>query len=240
MPTPQTLQCPTALESAERRRLLGGAALLGIVVLGASGCAEPAPAPVPAPAAAPQAQSGDAESVAAVNLRMSMRKLWEEHIAYTRTFIISALASLPDQPAVTARLLRNQDDIGNAIKPFFGDAPGAGLARLLRDHIVIAGNVVAAAKANNTVLVTIKQQEWTANGVAIAVFLSGANPKWARADLERSLQHHLDLTTGQVVARLGANWDADIRSYDDGHAHMLMFADTLTSGIIAQFPEAFV
>ena len=53
-----------------------------------------------------------------------MRVLWEEHITYTRNYIISALAGLPDTDAVAQRLLRNQDDIGNAIKPFYGDAAG--------------------------------------------------------------------------------------------------------------------
>jgi hypothetical protein len=31
----------------------------------------------------------------------------------------------------------------------------------------------------------------------------------------------------------------DIKSYDAGHAHMLMFADTLTDGITKQFPDKF-
>lgn len=229
MTKPQSSQHSTELESAARRRLFG-AALIGVALVGASGCAQPVP----------QAPIGNAETVAAVNFRMAMRKLWEEHISYTRNFITSALAALPDQGAVTQRLLRNQDDIGNAIKPYYGDAPGAQLTLLLRDHIVIAADIVGAAKAANAALVATKQQEWTANGVALALLLSGANPNWARADLEGMLQRHLDLTTGEVVARLGADWEADIHAYDDGHEHMLMFADTLSSGIVAQFPDAFV
>jgi hypothetical protein len=45
------------------------------------------------------------------------------------------------------------------------------------------------------------------------------------------LQTHLDLTTGEVVGRLKKDRVADQRAYDQGHAHMLMFADTLTNGI---------
>src|SRR5437763_1840133 len=58
-------------------------------------------------------------------LHDGMRKLWEDHITWTRLAIISFAGDLPDLPATEARLLRNQVDIGNAIKPFYGNAPGA-------------------------------------------------------------------------------------------------------------------
>src|SRR4051812_39140041 len=58
----------------------------------------------------------------AVETRMAMRKLWEDHITYTRNYIISALGGLPDADAIAQRLLANQADIGNAIKPYYGDA----------------------------------------------------------------------------------------------------------------------
>jgi len=210
-----------------RRRLFGGA-LTGAALAGAAGCASTFATPYSAH-----------HGAAAVDLRMAMRKLWEDHIVYTRNFIISALAELPDRPAVTERLLRNQGDIGDAIKPYYGDAAGAQLSQLLRDHILIAADVVTAAKAGNAAQVNNHQQRWSANGRDIAGFLSGANPNWRRGDLETMLQRHLDLTTGEVVARLGGDWVADIRSYDEGHEHMLMFADVLTDGVVRQFPDRF-
>lgn len=135
------------------------------------------------------------------------------------------------------RLLANQDEIGAAIKPYYGDAAGNQLATLLRDHITIATEVIAAAKAGDDAALDAAQAKWSGNGKDIAAFLSGANPNWARADLEAMLQKHLDLTTDEVVARLGQDWAADIRAYDAGHEHMLMFADTLTDGIARQFPS---
>lgn len=69
--------------------------------------------------------------------------------------------------------------------------------------------------------------------------MSSANPNWPKKTLEKMLQKHLDLTTGEVVGRLNKDWAADIKAYDDGHTHMLMFADTLTDGIAKQFPAKF-
>lgn len=180
-----------------------------------------------------------ADADATVELKMAMRTLWEEHIVYTRNYIISAVAELEDVGEVAERLLRNQDDIGNAIKPYFGDEAGSALATLLRDHILIATEVVAAAKAGNSDSLAVRQEKWNANGRDIAAFLSGANPHWNRQELEGMLQKHLDLTTAEVVGRLRKDWAADIRAYDEGHEHMLMFADALTEGIAKQFPDQF-
>ena len=185
------------------------------------------------------APGGMTESRSMVELRMAMRKLWEDHITYTRNYIISALADLPDGDSVAKRLLSNQDDIGNAIRPYYGEDAGKKLAALLRDHILIATEVVKAAKANDKAQLDAAQQKWSMNGKDIAAFLSGANPNWPRPTLESMLQRHLDLTTGEVVGRLQKDWAADIRSYDDGHVHMLMFADALTDGIAKQFPAKF-
>ncbi|MDD5691763.1 MAG: glycosyltransferase [Candidatus Omnitrophica bacterium] len=176
---------------------------------------------------------------AELDLRLAMRKLWEDHITYTRNYIISALADLEDAGAVAQRLLKNQDDIGNAIKAYYGDAAGDKLAALLKDHIMIATEVVKAAKMGNNEELKIAQAKWSANADDIAAFLSGANPNWTKKDLTDMLYKHLELTTGEVVSRLKKDWTADIAYYDKGHTHMLMFADTLTEGIVKQFPEKF-
>ena len=206
-------------------------AALALLLFGSAAVAQQAPAGV--------GMYESSKMQPTVELKMAMRKLWEDHITYTRNYIISAIANLPDGDSVAKRLLKNQDDIGDAITPYFGADAGKKLAALLRDHILIATEVVRAAKADNKDQLAEAQKKWSANGKDIAAFLSGANPFWPKKDLEQMLQKHLDLTSGEVVGRLKKDWAADIKSYDDGHVHMLMFADTLTDGIAKQFPAKF-
>ncbi len=175
----------------------------------------------------------------AVELGMAMRKLWEDHITYTRNFIISSLANLEDAGKIAERLLKNQDDIGDAIKPVYGAEAGTKLSALLRDHILIAADVVKAAMAGNAAGLDAANKKWYANADDIAMFLSGANPNWTRASLKDMLDKHLEYTTQEVVSRLKKDWAADIEAYDKGHVHMLMFADMLTHGILKQFPDKF-
>jgi hypothetical protein len=190
--------------------------------------------------ALPHKQATASSSAADVSeLRTAMRKLWEDHITWTRNYIVSALAGLDDAGTVAKRLLRNQDDIGAAIKPYYGDAAGNKLAELLRDHIVVATEVVAAAKAGNSEQLAAAQKKWQSNSDDIAAFLSGANPHWPRKTMQSMLRQHLDFTTDEVVARLKKDWPADVKAYDEGHDHMLMFADTLAEGIAKQFPAKF-
>lgn len=174
-----------------------------------------------------------------VDLTLDMRKLWEDHITYTRNYVISALANLEDINAIAQRLLKNQDDIGNAIKPYYGDAAGKNLADLLREHIMVATEVVKAAKIGDKEELKKAQAKWNTNADDIAAFLSGANTNWAKKDLTDMLYKHLEYTTGEVTSRLKKDWVSDIDFYDKGHMHMLMFADMLTNGIVKQFPAKF-
>ncbi|MBB6714918.1 glycosyltransferase [Clostridium gasigenes] len=173
------------------------------------------------------------------NLIMAERQLWIDHVSWTRSFIISDLSSLEDKGPVLERLLKNQDDIGNSIKPYYGEEAGNKLAALLREHIGIAGQVTDAAKNGNKDDLEKYNKLWYENADKIADFLSSANPNYSNKALKDMLHKHLDFVTAQVVSRLNKDWKADISSYDKGEAHMIMFADMLTDGIIKQFPKKF-
>ena len=173
-------------------------------------------------------------------LRQDMRKLWEDHITWTRLAIISLTTDSPDTKATVGRLLRNQTDIGNAIKPFYGAAAGKQLTALLREHILIAADLIAAAKAGNQKGVAAEQARWRANADKIAAFLSKANPRfWKLGAMKAMMYAHLALTTDEVVARLQAKWAADVRAYDRTHVQILHMADMLSSGLVKQFPARF-
>jgi hypothetical protein len=137
------------------------------------------------------------------DLLEAMRKLWEDHITWTRLYIVSATADLPDKDATAKLLLQNQTDIGNAVKPFYGDAAGDKLTALLRDHILIAVDIIDAAKKGDSAKKDEAVKRWTANADDIATFLSGANPKnWPQAEMKRMMRDHLDFTTAELVAHL--------------------------------------
>jgi hypothetical protein len=186
------------------------------------------------------ASGKDSAMLNRVAFNQEMRKLWEDHIIWTRLYIVSVAGNLPDQAPTAARLFQNQVDIGNAIKPFYGDAAGNQLAGLLHDHIALAAQLLAAAKAGDANGVATTTAAWYANASQIAAFLQGANPKnWPLSAVQPMMKEHLDLTLREAVDRLQGNFAADIADYEQVHLAILTMADMLSSGIIAQFPEKF-
>jgi hypothetical protein len=170
----------------------------------------------------------------------AMRRLWEDHITWTRLAIVSFAHDLPDLPATQARLLANQEDIGNAIKPYYGRAAGNQLTALLKEHIVGAVALMTAAKAGDDALIEQRTGEWYANGNEIADFLSRANREnWPRKTMRKMMKGHLDQTLSEAVNRLTGKYAADVRDYDEIHHHILQMADALSAGIIEQFPKRF-
>jgi hypothetical protein len=184
-------------------------------------------------------EKGMKHSQMGMKLKTDMRKLWEDHITWTRNVIMNLVDNLPGKDQALARLMRNQDDIGNAIKPFYGNDAGNKLTQLLHDHIAISADVVMAAKNNNTTALNDANKRWTDNADQISSFLASANPNWKPEDVKSMMHDHLKLTTDEAVARIKHDYTADVEAYDKVHNEILMMSDALASGIIAQFPDKF-
>jgi hypothetical protein len=176
---------------------------------------------------------------AANDLRTNMRKLWEDHVTWTRNVICCITDGLPGADQAVKRLLKNQDDIGNAVKPLYGEAAGNRLTALLHDHIIIAADVVKAAKAGDNAALDAANKKWFANADEISTFLSKANPNWKEDDMTKMMHDHLKLTTDEAVARIKKDYDADVAAYDKVHNEILEMADMLADGIAKQFPDKF-
>jgi len=174
-----------------------------------------------------------------VQLKGDMQKVWIDHTIWTRSYIVSAISDRPDQKDVLDRLLRNQQDIGNVFKPYYGEAAGNKLADLLREHILIAGKIVAAAKANNQADVKKLEMDWHKNADDISKFLSSLNPNWEFKALQEMWYTHLQYITDIVLYCLKGDWKSDIATTDKNEIHMIHLADILTEGIVKQFPEKF-
>jgi len=211
-----------------------------------AGCTSSQPAPVtPAAPAVTAAQAAPAAaplvySQAELDMKLKMRQLWTDHAVWTRLYIIESLDNSPAADAAAARLLQNQVDIGNAIRPVYGDAAGDQLTALLKQHILIAVDIINDVKAKNATAQAADEARWTSNADDISDFLSTANPTyWPRDTVKNLMYMHLSTTKDELVARATQNYPADVTAWDAVYDHILTMSDALSDGVIRQNPDKF-
>jgi hypothetical protein len=175
----------------------------------------------------------------AAMFKQDMRKLWTDHVVWTRDYIVAAVADAPDAPAALNRLMKNQEQIGDAVGGFYGNPAGRQLTTLLKEHIAVAGDLVKAAKAGDKAGQQAADAKWRQNATQIASFLSNANPHLPQPALVELMNKHLSTTTDEVVARLNKKWDDDVKAFDAVYDHVLHMSDALAEGIVKQFPDKF-
>jgi len=193
------------------------------------------------PAAAKDMQTAAKEAVVGKKsrLKQDMRKLWADHVIWTRGYIVAAVAGTPDAKAAAARLMKNQEDIGNAFIPYYGARAGAKLTGLLKQHILIAADVVAAAKAQDKAKFNAANARWQGNARQIAAYLSAINPNWDKGAVTSMFYEHLAATNQEASARINKDWAGDIKAFDKLFSEIMTMADDFSAGIVKQFPEKF-
>ena len=170
-----------------------------------------------------------------LQLSNSLRKLWVEHVMWTRSFIISTASDLKDLDAVTKRLLRNPTDLAKLFMPFYGSQTAKKIEQLFTEHLSIAGQLVNAAKEGKPDAVTELRNKWYANADEIASFLNEINPFWDKKTWQTMLYDHLRMTENEAVQILTQQYEASINEYDSIQEQALNMADFMTRGIINQF-----
>ena len=166
-----------------------------------------------------------------------MRLLWEQHVYWTRLFLVSTAFGLPDTEFVTNRLLRNPKDFEAALKPYYGANAAAAFAELLTSHLTIAAELVSAAKAGDSAAAADAERRWYANANNIAAFLSSINPYWSVQEWQKMLYDHLAMTKAEAVAILTQKYEDGINIFENIEQEALMMADAMTRGLIRQFPQ---
>jgi hypothetical protein len=206
------------------------------------GAAPAQPAVLEAAVASMTHNHGSSNSVPAaqLDLRLSMRTLWAQHMEWTRLAIVDFASGSAGFDTTAGRLLQNQVDIGNAIKPFYGQDAGAKLTTLLQVHITDFVGLFQAAKARDAAALESAKTAVYANAQEIADFLAAANPKnWSQDEMRSMMKEHIDQTISYGSAELSGRYAEGIATYDLAEQHMLMMADDLSDGIINAFPGKF-
>lgn len=169
----------------------------------------------------------------------SVRLLWEQHSLWTRSAIVSLVFDLPDTEFVVARLLQNAEDMGESLEPYYGAQIGERYGSLIHEHLVLAADLVKAAKAGDTAAAEDTERKWYQNADDIALFLSSINPFLMQKEVQDMLYHHLTLVKAEAVSLLEKDYRMNVELYDKIELQALFMADVISKAIVKQFPAFF-
>lgn len=170
-----------------------------------------------------------------VDVKNNLRLLWEQHGTWTRLAIVSLAFDLPDTKFVLERLLQNATDMGNFFKPYYGEEIGNAYGNLIREHLVIAADLVKAAKAGDHKKAAELERKWYANADEISVFLNRINLFIDVNKMRKMMHEHLALVKSEAVYMLQKDYRSGVAVYDIKEAQALHMADTIADAMVQQF-----
>lgn len=168
-------------------------------------------------------------------LNRELRRLWNEHVMWTRTFIVSAVEGLGDLDSITDRLLRNPADMAQVLAIYYGEEAADTFRILLEDHLKIAAEMLMAIQSEDAGAAKQYMDLWYANGAAMSAFLGEINDYWTEEEWKVLLEEHLDMVKDYMIIRLNKAYADDPPFYDRMEAQALAMADLMTAGTIRQF-----
>lgn len=175
-----------------------------------------------------------------LDLNNEMRRLWIEHIVWTKFAVSAILSDAPDTKLIVQRLLQNPSDFEKLFAEYYGFNVAKRFNELLTEHLLIAAEIVKAAKKGDTASVDMLNTKWYKNADDIADFLSSINEYWDRRDVQRMMYKHLDLLKSNVMNMIENRYEESIKTFDQIQKQALQMADTYTEGIIKKFPNKFM
>lgn len=182
------------------------------------------------------------EYVSSLHAHDAWRGLWEDHIAWTRAVILAVLDGAPAAAAAAyvSRLLTNPLDMEAALAPYYAREDVAALGALLVQHLTVATQILAAAKAGDTAQLDALVAQWDANADALAAQMAHMNPaRWPYAAGQPMWRAHLAATLDEATAHLAGDYAGELAAWERVHAGAVEMADFFSAGLVQQFPDRF-
>ena len=170
-----------------------------------------------------------------LRLNNAFRKLWEQHILWTRIVISDIVFEIPERDFAITRLLRNPDDFGKQLSQFYGSSFGRDFGALMYDHLTIAAELVHAVKSGNEERFEELNRKWFKNADDMARALTSVNPYWDFETWQKMLYEHLDLVLKEATLFINCQLEENVLLFDKMEQQALEMADMMTKGIINQF-----
>lgn len=168
-----------------------------------------------------------------VNMKEAFRKLFTDHACYT-VFVLKGIIDKNDSVTVFLnRLLDNQKDIGDQLKPIIGEENGNRVTDLLKEHIRLAGEVIKSISAKErSKLLNEKIAVLLDNGDEFSRFLSSLSPdKLPEREMIDMFERHNSFVKDMAIARRNKDYLEEQKLYDAYYNEILEMSDAIVNAL---------
>ena len=183
---------------------------------------------------------GNSISKSEAEFRSVMRLLWQQHISWARMVMVSLAYDLPDTDVVIARLLQNPVDMGDMLRPLYGDYIADQYTGLIKEHLTLAAELIKALLAGDVQGASAIEKSWYANGDQVAEFLSSINPYLSKQKFQEMFYSHLELTQKEAMAVINKDFEQDIATFDMIAMEAIAMADMISDAITQKYKGLFM
>lgn len=164
------------------------------------------------------------EPIDHIDLKSTLRKLFTDHGVYT-AFVLKSIIDDVSPDVFLKRLLVNQKDIGDELKPLIGNTKGNLITKLLTEHIKLAGECIKAA-AKHDKQIQKKLNMLFKNSDQVAAALSSINPQKLPYDITQEMfEIHNNFVVDMAMARVAKDYKKEQILYDAYYNELLDMSD---------------
>ena len=181
------------------------------------------------------------ESYKQVELQLTLRDLWTDHIFWVRSVVFSTKFGDTEAAKVAEEnVVKNAKEIAGAVASFYGKEAGDKLFGLLAGHYGAIKEYLTAAMKGSKEEKDMAVDKLKKNADEIAAFLSSANPNnWPKDVLVTLLIAHGGHHIAQIDAVVAKDYTTEATIWENMKKHIYTIADALAGGIEKQFPKKF-
>ncbi len=180
------------------------------------------------------ARPGMSEEEEMQNFRDDMRFAWQNHVIWTKIYLISAASDLPYASEALNQLEDNVEEIADLFSGYYSPAAIRQLRTLLMEHIRMAGDLIKAKKEKNTAEYDRILPDWYENAERITGFFAAQTPAYNRQELQDMWKNHLDLLREEIEDWFDGDYEGVAEAFMESQDEILSMADYLVMGLMAR------
>lgn len=185
--------------------------------------------------------SGSEESVysSASDLRKALNIALAEHISLTSETVRASYDNHESSTALVDQLDKNSQEIAGIIGGVYGEEAKSAFLKTWRDHVTFFVNYTVSAKSNDKEGKEQALSDLEDYSRESAEFFAGLNSNLTADSLKPLFTKHRDLIIALIDDYVGAKYVESLDKESQAYEQAGKLADTLTDGIIKQFPDKF-